>query len=222
MKLWLAIIVTGILIVTGFAAPPGPQVLNVDHKISIHAESVTLGNLLRLWDEATGMRSRVPPGLANRRLSISFTGLSVEDALRKIFDGQPFGYYLVEGQLVVTEFSQSESIAEPESEPSEDNVPQVVAEPVLPEIERQKPQPLPPKMTLIPTPFGPIVSSTQSQLPFVQLPPVLAPPPPPFFLPTRPPTPPAGAANGPLENQLFGPLSIYQNPGPPAPSPLQR
>src|SRR5262245_24184392 len=120
MKPWLgvgSIILIGILSGQGFADQRGPEVVNVDQKISIRADNVTLGNLLRLWDQATGMHSRVAPELANQTLSVRFTALSVNDALRKIFDGQPFGYMLSENQLLVEARAPSESIAEAEPAP---------------------------------------------------------------------------------------------------------
>ena len=84
MKEWLgAIILAGILAWDGSAAS-GPEVTNVDQKISISADDVTLDRLLRLWDQATGMQSVVSPELANHKLSVHFTGLDVNDALRHL------------------------------------------------------------------------------------------------------------------------------------------
>src|SRR5215813_3454485 len=117
MKPWLcvgALILGGILPAIGFADQVGPQVIVVDEKISIRADAIPLGNLLRLWDQATGMHSTVPPELANQKLSVRFDGLSTNDALRQIFNGQPFGYMLVENQLVVTPQAPSEPTAEAE------------------------------------------------------------------------------------------------------------
>jgi hypothetical protein len=211
MKLWLgvgSIILIGILSGQGFA-DQGPEVVNVDQKISIRADNVTLWNLLRLWDQATGMHSRVPPELANRTLSVRFTALGVNDALRKIFDGQPFGYMLTENQLLVEARSPSESTAEPEPlpPPADNAIAEVNTEPALPEIMRLRPAPPPP--TYIPTPFGPIVNPTGADRPFIQLPPVPMAPSPPFFRPEYLTLPPSGAPNGPVQNSLFGPLPLY-------------
>lgn len=212
MREWLGtIILAGILALDGFAAGQGPKVTNVDQKISISAADITLERLLRLWDQATGMQSVVPLELANRKLSIQFTGLPVSDALRKMFNGQPFDYVLVEGHgILVMERSQSAPVV-----PSADvsNAVEQVLEPpvsqeapslIVPPLEQQKP-------IIIQTPFGPIVSPYMEQ-PVVQLPPVYAPPPPPFFALTVPPVPPAGAPNGPVQNTLFGPLPVYRDP----------
>jgi hypothetical protein len=212
MRAWLGtIILAGILALDGFAAGQGPEVTNVDQKISISAADITLERLLRLWDQATGMQSVVPLELANRKLSIQFKGLPVNDALRKMFNGQPFDYVLVEGHgILVMERSQSAPVA-----PSADvsNAVEQVPEPpvsqeapslIVPPPEQQKP-------IIIQTPFGPIVSPYMEQ-PVVQLPPVYAPPPPPFFALTVPPVPPAGAPNGPVQNTLFGPLPVYRDP----------
>ena len=205
------IILAGILALDGFAAGQGPEVTNVDQKISISADDITLERLLRLWDQATGMQSVVPLELANRKLSIQFTGLPVNDAIRKMFNGQPFDYVLVEGHgILVMERSQSAPVV-----PSADvsNAVEQVPEPpvsqeapslIVPPLEQQKP-------IIIQTPFGPIVSPYMEQ-PVVQLPPVYAPPPPPFFALTVPPVPPAGAPNGPVQNTLFGPLPVYRDP----------
>ena len=213
MREWLgAIILVGILGLDGFAAGQGPEVTNVDQKISISAADITLERLLRLWDQATGMQSVVPLELANRKLSIQFTGLPVNDALRKMFNGQPFDYVLVEGHgILVMERSQSAPVA-----PSADvsNAVEQVPEPpvsqeapslIVPPPEQQQP-------IIIQTPFGPIVSPYGMEQPVVQLPPVYGPPPPPFFALTVPPVPPAGAPNGPVQNTLFGPLPVYRDP----------
>jgi hypothetical protein len=213
MRAWLGtIILAGILALDGFAAGQGPEVTNVDQKISISAADITLERLLRLWDQATGMQSVVPLELANRKLSIQFKGLPVNDALRKMFNGQPFDYVLVEGHgILVMERSQSAPVA-----PSADvsNAVEQVPEPpvsqeapslIVPPPEQQQP-------IIIQTPFGPIVSPYGMEQPVVQLPPVYGPPPPPFFALTVPPVPPAGAPNGPVQNTLFGPLPVYRDP----------
>jgi hypothetical protein len=207
-------IVAGTLAAAGFAGVQGPEVLNIDQKLSIDADDITLGRLFQLWDQATGMRSTVPSELANRRLSVHFAGLSVNDALQKIFDGQALGYVVVEGRgVVVTAPDQSGSTFEPPPAPSDEEIPVFTEQPGPPGTVRMKPEIEPPPPKLIPTPFGPIVNPNGSLAPpFTQLPPVDAAPPPPFFRPPAPLIPPAGAPNGPAQNRLFGPLPIYQNP----------
>ncbi len=224
MKLGLclgSIILAEILAGEGFAQGKGPEVLAIDQKISMHADAITLARVLQLWDQATGMQSTVPPELADWKLTMHFAALSVDDALRKIFDGQPFGYILFEDQLVVRGRSPSESLAEPESAlaPPYNDVPEVIDQRVLPEEARQKPQPPRQQPTFIPTPFGPIVSPAGSR-PFIQLPPVPVAPPPPFFVPQFPTTPPAGAPNGPAQNDLFGPFPVYRDSNLPRVNPV--
>src|SRR6266704_3031448 len=84
-----------------FAAPKGPEIDVVDNKLSINAETIPLGRLLRLLDVATGMQSKVPADLANRSISVKFAGLSLEDGVRKMFQGQPFDYVVIQGQGVI-------------------------------------------------------------------------------------------------------------------------
>src|SRR5437879_12829781 len=91
-----------------FAAGKGPEIDLVDNKLSINAETIPLGRLLRLLDLATGMQSKVPAELANRNMSVKFSGLSLEDGVRKIFQGQPLDYVVVEGRgVIVTSASQT-------------------------------------------------------------------------------------------------------------------
>jgi hypothetical protein len=210
MREWLGtIILAGILGLDGFAAGQGPEVTNVDQKISISADDITLDRLIRLWDQATAMQSVVPPELANRKLSIHFTGLPISDALRKMFNGQPFDYILVEGHgILIMERSQSEPVAQ--SADVSNPVEQVIEPPVSQEPPSLIVPPPEQQPTILQTPFGPTVSPYTNQTPVVQLPPVL--PAPPFFALTVPPLPPAGAPNGPIQNMLFGPLPVYQDP----------
>ena len=66
-----------------------------------------MSRLIRLLDQATGMKSKVPPELANRNISVKFSDLNLTDGVRKIFQGQPFDYLVVEGQgIIVTGASQ--------------------------------------------------------------------------------------------------------------------
>src|SRR5262245_34461597 len=181
MKRWfliLSILATIILPGQAFAAG-GPQVVNRDGKISISADHITLGFLLSLWDQATGMKSTAPPELADRKLSVHFTGLSEDDAVRAIFLGQPFGYAFVQGQgIVVTSASSGVAEGQPKPPPVADNVQnavppsdlgatQAVPEIQNPEIQRMKPQYVAPEqsVTVTPSPFGPIVSPEGRQPP---------------------------------------------------------
>src|SRR5215471_4451686 len=120
MKRWFLILcILATIILPGQAfAVGGPQVVNRDGKISINADHITLGSLLSLWDKATGMKSTAPPELADRKLSVHFTGLSENDAVRAIFLGQPFEYAFVQGQgIIVTSPSSSVPDAPPNPPP---------------------------------------------------------------------------------------------------------
>src|SRR2546430_879073 len=102
MKYWLAAgLLLACLATGGLAAGKGPEIDLVDNKLSINADTISLGRLLRLLDLATGMQSKVPADLANRNISVKFSGLSVSDGVRKMFQGQPFDYVVIEGQGVI-------------------------------------------------------------------------------------------------------------------------
>ena len=91
-----------------FAAGKGPEIQIIDGKISMQAESVPLARLLRLLDSATGMTSKVPPELANRNVSVRFSGLPFDAAVRKIFEGQSLDYVVIGGKgVIVTAVAQS-------------------------------------------------------------------------------------------------------------------
>jgi hypothetical protein len=190
MKPWFSVgvaILAGILAGEAFADRKGPEVLNIDQKISIHADAVPLDRLMQLWDKATGMHSTVPSELAGHQLNVHFSGLSVSDALRKIFDGRPFGYVLIEDGLVITPEMPSESELEPEPVPAplDNDILRVQVVETLessPEPVRQKPEALQEERTF----YIPLS----------------------FLEPLPPPIPPAGAPNGPAQNTLFGPLPM--------------
>src|SRR5436190_22402606 len=83
------------------AAGKAPEIQIINGKVSIQAEAVPLGRLLRLFDAATGMTSKVPPELANRNVSMRFSGLPFDAAIRKMFEGQPLDYVLIKGKGIV-------------------------------------------------------------------------------------------------------------------------
>lgn len=205
---------------SAFAAS-GPQVVNRDGLISVSANQITLGRLLNLWDKATGTTSKVPPELADRTLSVQFTGLSEDDAVRAIFRGQPFGYAFVRGEgIIVTSPAPSSKVTEAQPQPLPAVAPPdagpVLATPEMqnPEIQRMKPQAVPEQpMTITPSPFGAIVSPAGTEPPMVQLPPIPgAPPPPPFFRPDVAPapysTPYSPAPYGPAHDMLYAPPPV--------------
>jgi hypothetical protein len=156
------LVLTGTLATNVFAAGKGPEIQVVDNKLSVNAESVSLGRLLRLFDLGTGMRSTVPPALANRNISVRFSGLSLMDGIRKIFQGLPLDYVVIEGQrIIVTAESQTISPSDvvpvyPSPDPGEQTFGPDVASPSP--IPGQQQQP-----ALIQTPFGPIANPGAAQ-----------------------------------------------------------
>jgi hypothetical protein len=137
----------------GFAADKGPDIRIIDDKISIQAEAVPIARLLKLLDQATGMTSKVPPELANRTVSVRFSNLNFDDAIHRIFEGQPLDYVLIEGHgVVVTAASQTV--------PSNESAPVSFTPPPQPENnfpEDMNPNfPPPNQQPVIQTPFGPI------------------------------------------------------------------
>jgi hypothetical protein len=230
MKVLLSVI-SLVLLVTLYNpvsdAQTAPQVVNIDQKLTVNVENITLGRLLRLWDQATGTHSSVPPELANRIVSVRFSKLPLEEAVQKIFQDLPFDYVFVRGQgIMITGLSQKHVPPQPavvQSAPPINNVNVNAVQRMKPEARTPSPAEIvnspspaeivnrtPPPPQIVPTPFGPIeVSPEGSQI--MQLPPVDQGPAPPFFGQVGPPTPPAGAPNGPGQNSLFGPISIYPN-----------
>src|SRR5437762_9331524 len=117
MKHGLAALLLAASIATGaLAAGKGPEINLINNKLSIDAESVPLGRLLRLLDLATGMKSKVPLELANRNISVKFSGLTLEEGVRKMFQGQPFDYVVLGGQGVIVT-SAAQTLAASDSAP---------------------------------------------------------------------------------------------------------
>src|SRR5215468_8066422 len=102
MKRWFVVLsFMSMLCIGALVYAKGPEVDLIDNKLSVSAEAISLSRLLQLVDLATGMKSKVPSELANRNISVKFSGLSVTDAIRKIFQGQPFDYVVIEGQGII-------------------------------------------------------------------------------------------------------------------------
>jgi hypothetical protein len=141
-------------------AAKGPEVDLVDNKLSVTADAVPLGRLLQLVDLATGMKSKVPPELANRNMSVRFSGLNITDGIRKMFQGQPLDYVVIEGQgIIVTGASQT--VAGNDVSPAFNPPPQPVPsfdQPFtqeFPPVPGQVQPPLQPQQpAMIQTPFG--------------------------------------------------------------------
>jgi hypothetical protein len=167
MKQWLgALILVGMAAVGASAADKGLKIEMVDNKLSIDAEAVSLSRLLRLLDLATGMKSRVVPELANRNISVKFSGLDINDGVRKMFQGQPLDYLVIPGQgIVVTAASQT--ISAGDSAPVY-SAPPPVDQPFFPDFNNPPtPPPGMPGMqqqpAMIQTPFGPIANPRAGQ-----------------------------------------------------------
>jgi len=115
MKRRLAVLIlAGTMTIPVFAAK-GPEVDMVDNRLSINAEAVPLGRLLRFFDLATGLKSKVPAELANRNISVRFSDLNIADGVKKIFQGQPLDYVVIEGQGVIVTAVAQTSTGEPAS-----------------------------------------------------------------------------------------------------------
>src|SRR6058998_2401722 len=127
MRYWIGVIILlGTLIQPASAAGTGPEISLIDNKISINADSISLGRLLRLLDQATGMQSKVPREFADRNISVRFSGLNIDQAVRKIFQGQPFDYVLIGGQgIIITGSSQTLSATDSAAPPNAPQAPPV-------------------------------------------------------------------------------------------------
>lgn len=88
----------GLALLQGSAFADEPKIEVIDGKISITANAVALGRFLTLFDKAMGLKSEVKPELANQNVSVQFTDLNFNDAVRKIFQGQPLNYVVVQGK----------------------------------------------------------------------------------------------------------------------------
>ena len=182
MKHGLAALLLAASVATGaLAAGKGPEINLVNNKLSIDAESVPIGRLLRLLDLATGMKSKVPPELANRNISVKFSGLTLEEGVRKMFQGQPFDYVVLGGQgVIVTSAAQTVPGAGGETNPvyspapGQVMAPQPIEQPFTPDFPPvavpqpgfvPQPQQMPPQQqpAIIQTPFGPIANPRAGQ-----------------------------------------------------------
>jgi hypothetical protein len=159
MRLWLgSIILAGTMATAAFAGDKGPNIQILDNKLSIDAESIPLSRLLRLLDLATGMQSKVPPELANRNISVKFSGLDLDEGVRKVFQGLPLDYIVIAGQgIVVTAASQSITASDsaPVYTPPQ---PAPMDQPFIQDFNQPGGQP-----PTIQTPFGPMTNPRAGQ-----------------------------------------------------------
>ena len=214
MKRWLeSFILATLLAAHAFAAGSEPRVVYFQQKVSVDAKSAPLSRLLRLWDEATGMRSSVPTELASQTVTVKFSELPLDEAVRRIFEKLPLDYVFIEARgIIVTGSQVPAGRAAAGARPPNEGAPEA-ANP-SPQKKPNAPalKPPPPRT---PTPFGPIPNTGEN--PVLELPPVYGTPPPQFFAPAPPP-PPVPPVN--TQDDLFRPLPIYRAPNaPPLSSP---
>lgn len=162
MNRWLSAAILILLLATaGFSAGKGPEIQLLDNKLSIDAEAIALSRLLRLLDLATGMQSKVPPELANRNISVKFSGLTLNDGVRKLFQGQPLDYVMIEGQgIIVTAASQTISTTDAAPVYA---APTPVDQPFIQDFAAPPPMPGQQQPAMIQTPFGPIANPRAGQ-----------------------------------------------------------
>ena len=220
MKRWFVVFSFISMLCTGaLVYAKGPEVDLVDNKLSINAEAITLSRLLQLVDLATGMKSKVPPELANRNISVKFSGLTLADGVRKIFQGQPFDYIMVQGQGIIVS-AASQTAAAGELPPPSNSPPAVQSfdQPFVQDFppgqipqgqqlqQLQQPQPQQQQQPMVQTPFGPIPN------PRAQQPQQVTPQPPQNSLfPQLGQTP--GQAPTQIPGQVIGqPVPIFQSP----------
>jgi len=86
------------LAIPSIAAAKDPVIQMVDGKLNIQAESVTLKQFLQALDAATGMNSKVSAHLANEKISVRLSGVDLNTAIRKSFQGQPWNYVVAVGK----------------------------------------------------------------------------------------------------------------------------
>jgi type II secretory pathway component GspD/PulD (secretin) len=93
---------------SAFAQAQETQIDVVDGKISMTAQAVPLGRLLTLFGRAVGIEAKVNPTLVNKNISVRFTDLKFNDAVRKIFEGQNLNYVVIQGKAItVTELAET-------------------------------------------------------------------------------------------------------------------
>jgi hypothetical protein len=166
MKRCMAVCILVLTVCTvALAAGKGPEVDLIDNKLSISADAISLSRLFQLFDLATGMKSKVPAELANRRLSVRFSDLTLNDGVRKIFQGQPYDYVMIPGRgVIVTAASQTGSGTE-SSQPLNPQPGTPGFEQPFTQDFQPAPAQLPPiqpqqqgQPAMVPTPFGPIAN----------------------------------------------------------------
>ncbi len=73
----------------------------VDDRISISASAVPLAELLAALDAVAGTESSVAIELRNRNVSVQFSGLSLDNAVDKVFEGLGLNFLVVGGRRIM-------------------------------------------------------------------------------------------------------------------------
>lgn len=73
----------------------------VDDRISISASAVPLAELLAALDAVAGTESSVAIELRNRNVSVQFSGLSLDNAVDKVFEGLGLDFLVVGGRRIM-------------------------------------------------------------------------------------------------------------------------
>ncbi len=205
----------GLALLQGVAYADEPKIEVIDGKISITAQAVPLGRFLALFDRAMGLKSEVKPGLENRNLSVQFAGLNFNDAVRKIFQGQPYNYMVIQGKGIrVTDLAQGGGT---DSAPAFTSSSQPISSPINNPIQ---PQLNPITNVVQPPPAGTSIFGNPPPAPNANVPNPSAPLSGPGIMP-----PPIGAAStNPLNNPAGGPAAsgnVIALPGGASPVPAQ-
>ena len=88
-------LLVALLCMTTIAHAADLDVRIVDDRISISASAVPLVELLAALDAVAGTESSVAVELRNRNVSVQFSGLSLDNALDKVFEGLGLDFLVV-------------------------------------------------------------------------------------------------------------------------------
>jgi hypothetical protein len=157
-----------------------------------------------------GLKSEVKPELANQNVSVQFTDLNFNDAVRKIFQGLPYNYVVVQGKgiRVIERADSTGSSGVANSQPFSSSSQPIINTPINNPLPQQlNPQPQPANSNI----FGAPTPAANANAPATN-------PSAPLSGPGMIP-PPLGA-NNPLNNNPFGGANtggnVLPNSGAPA------
>ena len=94
-------LLVALLCMTAIAHAADLDVRIVDDRISISASAVPLVELLAALDAVAGTESSVAVELRNRNVSVQFSGLSLDNALDKVFEGLGLDFLVVGGRRIM-------------------------------------------------------------------------------------------------------------------------